>query len=79
MRTGNKQTDRQRTNRQTENSKPEATLIPMDSWGERANYEVQIQNFKTRNLKSRGEGKATSGYAWSIGSLTAQYPYSHSG
>ena len=29
-------TDKQ-TNRQTENSKPEATLIPADSRGERAN------------------------------------------
>ena len=34
IRTENKQTDRQRT----ENSKPEATLIPMDCQGERANY-----------------------------------------
>ena len=32
MRT-NKQTDREHT----ENSKPEATLIPVDHWGERAN------------------------------------------
>ena len=32
MRT-NKQTDREHT----ENSKPEATLIPLDHWGERAN------------------------------------------
>ena len=31
-------TDReQRTDKQTENSKPEATLIPVDSRGERAN------------------------------------------
>ena len=36
MRT-NKQTDRQRTDRQTDNSKPEATLIPVDRRGERAN------------------------------------------
>ena len=31
--------NRQRTHReQSENSKPEATLIPVESWGERANY-----------------------------------------
>ena len=30
-------TDREQTNRQTENSKPEATLIPVDRRGERAN------------------------------------------
>ena len=34
------------------------------------NYEVQIQNFEIRNLKNLGDGKATSGYARSIGSLT---------
>lgn len=28
----------QRRDRQTENSKPKATLIPVDSWGERANW-----------------------------------------
>ena len=33
IRTENRQTE----NKQTENSKPEATLIPMDSQGERAN------------------------------------------
>ena len=33
MRTSRKQRDRE----QTENSKPEATLIPVDRWGERAN------------------------------------------
>ena len=33
VRTENRQTDRE----QTENSKPEATLIPVDSQGERAN------------------------------------------
>ena len=32
-------TNRQ-TNKQTENSKPEATLIPVDRWGERANKGV---------------------------------------
>ena len=38
MRTNREQTDReQRTKRQTENSKPEATLIPVDSRGEQAN------------------------------------------
>ena len=31
-------TDREQTDRQTDNSKPEAILIPVDSWGERANY-----------------------------------------
>ena len=31
-----------RTDTQTENSKPEATLIPMDSRGERANYEQEL-------------------------------------
>ena len=30
-------TDREQTDRQTENSKPVATLIPVDSRGERAN------------------------------------------
>ena len=30
--------NRRTTNRQTENSKPEATLIPLDRRGERANY-----------------------------------------
>ena len=34
MRTEN----REQTDRQTENSKPEATLIPVDRRGERANY-----------------------------------------
>ena len=34
------------------------------------NYEVQIQNFEIRNLKNLGDGKATSGYARLIGSLT---------
>ena len=33
----NGKTDKQ-THRQTENSKPEATLIPVDRRGERANY-----------------------------------------
>ena len=36
------------------------------------NYEVQIQNFEIKNLKNLGDGKATSGYAQSIGSLTAR-------
>ena len=34
----NKQTDREHT----ENSKPEATLIPVDCWGERANIYIYI-------------------------------------
>ena len=38
MRTENKRTDRQTDREQTENSKPEATLIPVDSRGEWANY-----------------------------------------
>ena len=33
----NKQTNRQTENRHTENSKPEATLMPVDCQGERAN------------------------------------------
>ena len=33
----NRHTDREQTDRQTENSKPEATLIPVDRQGERAN------------------------------------------
>ena len=33
-------TDRQRTNKQTENSITEATLIPVDCGGERANSEA---------------------------------------
>ena len=38
-------TDRQTENKQTENSKPEATLIPVDSRGERANYSCKIMIF----------------------------------
>ena len=34
-----------RTDRQTENSKPEATLIPVDRLGERANYNNNILNY----------------------------------
>ena len=40
VRTDNKQ----RTNRQTENSKPEATLIPVDCRGEWANREQRTEN-----------------------------------
>ena len=40
VRTDNKQ----RTNRKTENSKPEATLIPVDRRGERANTAKCIEN-----------------------------------
>ena len=40
-------TDRQTDNKQTENSKPEATLIPMDSRGERANNKNNIVSFQS--------------------------------
>ena len=47
VRTENKQTDRQRT----ENSKPEATLIPVDSRGEGANYvDKQTNNMYINKL-----------------------------
>ena len=36
--------NKQRTNRQTENSKPEATLIPVDCRGEWANREQRTEN-----------------------------------
>ena len=35
-------TDRQTENKQTENSKSEATLICVGSWGERANKSVKL-------------------------------------
>ena len=40
-------TDKPTENKQTENSKPEATLIPVDSRGERANKHEKdfIENF----------------------------------
>ena len=41
VRTDREQTNRQ-TDRQTENLKPEATLIPVDRRGERANYKGEI-------------------------------------
>ena len=44
-------TDREQTNRQTENSKPEATLIPVDSRGERANIDSPQNNAKQRKIQ----------------------------
>ena len=49
MRTENKQTDRE----QTENSKPEATLIPVDSQGERANQKiVKVEKWDFRKVQN---------------------------
>ena len=47
VRTENKQTDRQRT----ENSKPEATLIPVNRRGERANSMIQMSRVHDSTLQ----------------------------
>ena len=54
----NKQTNRQTENRHTENSKPEATLIPVDRRGEQANIyiyrkdniQIGLQNFNNSHV-----------------------------
>ena len=48
----NKHTDKQ-TNTQTENSKPEATLIPVDSRGERANF-IYLLSFIVTSMSGNG-------------------------
>ena len=56
----NKQTNRQTENRHTENSKPEATLIPVDCQGERANSnhtKKTTLSLKVKNRYKKGQFK----------------------
>ena len=50
-------TDRQ-TNKQTENSKPEATLIPVDRRGERANRQTENSNTEAILISCGSSGGA---------------------
>ena len=48
----------QQTDKQTENSKPEATLIPVDSWGERANKHTENSITEATHIPCGSSGGA---------------------